>query len=162
MSIENIVIRSMSESDIDQVAELVVRLKSLNEELDPHFKVVPNIFEVVKEYLAKSIKDDKVVVLVAEDASNKVIAGIIRFELEDRVFYEPRLAAQITDFYVRPEYRRKGLGRILMDKAFEEAKRRGAGIVTAIYPADNSIADSFYNKLGFIELNKELYRPCSG
>ncbi|ADL18921.1 Putative acetyltransferase [Acidilobus saccharovorans 345-15] len=161
MSIENIVIRNMTEADIDQVAELVVRLKGLNEELDPHFKVVPNIYDVVKEYLARSLKDENTVVLVAEDTSNKVIAGIIRFVIEDRLFYEPRLKAQITDFYIRPQYRRKSLGKMLIDKTFEEARKRGAGIVTAIYPAGNSIADSFYTRLGFTELNKELYKPCS-
>lgn len=161
MSIENIVIRNMSEQDIDQVTELIVRLKSLNEELDPHFKVVSNIYDVVKEYLVRSLKDDKVVILVAEDSYSKLIAGVVRFELVDRLFYEPRVKAEITDLYIRPQYRRKRLGRMLIDKTFDEARKRGAGIVTVVYPAGNSIADSFYKSLSFLELNKELYKSCT-
>jgi len=47
---------------------------------------------------------------VAEDEGNRLIAGVIRFELVDRLFYEPRLQAVITDLYVRPQYRRRGSG----------------------------------------------------
>jgi len=160
LSLENIVVRRMSEGDLEAVAELIARLKSLNEELDPNFKVVEDLDKVVREYLERSLKSDRVVVLVAEDEGNRLIAGVVRFELVDRLFYEPRLQAVITDLYVRPQYRRKRLGRLLVEKALDEARRMGAGIVTVVYPAGNRIADSFYTKMGFVELNKELYRPC--
>ncbi len=160
MSIENIVIRRASEEDVDQVTELVARLKSLNEELDPNFKVVNYLDKAVREYVQQSLKDDRVVLLVAYDAAAKLVAGVIRFELIDRHFYEPKIKAEITDLYVRPQYRRKKLGVMLVQRAMEEARKLGAGIVTVVYPAGNSIADSFYRSLKFSELNKELYRPC--
>ena len=160
MSVENIVVRRATEEDVDQIAELIVRLKSLNEELDQHFKVSDDIDKVVREYVQQSLKDERVVVLVAYDAGSRTVAGVVRFELVDRLFYEPRLKAEITDLYVRPQYRRKHVGRMLIERVIEEARRMGAGIVTVVYPAGNAIADSFYRKLGFVELNKELYRPC--
>jgi ribosomal protein S18 acetylase RimI-like enzyme len=160
MSIERINIREINEKDLNQVVELIVRLKSVNEELDPNFKVVSNIYEVVTNYVKESINNDKVVLLVAEDENDKTIAGIIRFIIIDRLFYEPRIKAEITDFYVKPIYRRKKLGVMLLQKAIEYAKLKGAGILTAIYPSGNEIADSFYDKQGFIPLNKEKYKTC--
>ncbi|AFZ70029.1 acetyltransferase [Caldisphaera lagunensis DSM 15908] len=160
MSIEKINIREINENDLSQVVELVVRLKSVNEELDPNFKIVNNIYDVVSKYVKDSVNNENVVFLVAEDENEKTIAGIIRFIIIDRLFYEPRIKAEITDFYVKPIYRRKRLGAMLLQKAIEYAKLKGAGIVTAIYPAGNNIADSFYDKQGFISLNKEKYKSC--
>ncbi len=160
MSLESVVVRRMTESDLEEAAELVARLKSFNEELDPNFKVVDNLGDVVKDYLRRSLSSDKVAVLVAFDEGNKLMAGVARVELVDRLFYEPRLAGVITDLYVRPQYRRKRLGRLLIEKSIEEARRMGAGIVTVVYPAGNQIADSFYTRMGFVQLNKELYKPC--
>ena len=148
MSIERINIREINENDLNQVVELIVRLKSVNEELD------------VTNYVKESINNDKVVLLVAEDEIDKTIAGIIRFIIIDRLFYEPRIKAEITYFYVKPIYRRKKLGVTLLQKAIEYAKLKGAGIITAIYPAGNDIADNFYDKQGFIPLNKEKYKTC--
>ncbi len=160
MSIERINIRELNENDVSQVVELIVRLKSVNEELDPNFKVVNNIYDVVNKYVKDSINNENVVFLVAEDENEKTIAGIIRFIVIDRLFYEPRIKAEITDFYVKPIYRRKRLGVMLLQKAIEYAKLKGAGIITAIYPSGNDIADSFYDKQGFIPLNKEKYKSC--
>mgnify|MGYP001772766654 CR=1 FL=1 len=161
MSLESIVVRRMTEADIGEAVELIARLKSFNEELDPNFKVVDNLDEVVRDYLKKSLASEKVIVLAAVDEGNSVMAGVVRVEIVDRLFYEPRLAGVITDLYVRPQYRRKRLGRLLIEKAVDEARKQGAGIVTVVYPAGNQIADSFYTKMGFIQLNKELYKPCS-
>jgi len=61
LSLESIVVRRMSEGDLEAVAELIARLKSLNEELDPNFKVVEDLDKVVREYLERSLKSDRVV-----------------------------------------------------------------------------------------------------
>ncbi len=152
-------VREAVEADAEALAALVARLKSLNEELDPHFKVVGDLDKVALEYVKASIGSDKVILLVAEDAEAGEVAGLIRVELVDRVFYEPRVKAVITDIYVRPKYRRRRVGRLLLEKAAEEAARRGAGIITAVYPAGNVIAARFYQQMGFTRLQEEVYKP---
>lgn len=154
-----ITVRMAREEDSGEIASLIARLKSLNEELDPHFKVVGNIDEVARAYVEETLKSPNAFILVAEDAEGGVIAGIIRVEIVDRLFYEPRLKAVITDIYVRPRYRRKRVGVLLLERAAEEAKRRGAGIITAVYPANNVIAASFYERIGFTRLQEEVYKP---
>ncbi len=152
-------VREAQEGDVEAVARLVARLKQVNEELDPHFKTVRDLEEAARRYVEEAIASDSKRVLVAVDEDTGEIAGVIIIELQDRVFYEPRVKAVITDFYVVPRYRRRRVGSLLVDKAAEAAKAAGAGILTAVYPAGNNIAAAFYERRGFRPLQVEVYRP---
>jgi len=71
----SIYVREAVENDIATISELVARLKMLNEELDPHFKAVPNINEIAREYVEKAMQDENTKVLVAVDMATADIAG---------------------------------------------------------------------------------------
>ncbi len=152
-------VRYVTEEDVEAVAEMIARLKILNEELDPHFKVVDNLDEETKKYVKQSLINNNVVMLLAYDANTGEPIGVIRLELVDRIFYKPRIKAVITDIYVKPRYRRRRVATILLEKAKEEAKKRGAGIIAAVYPVNNIIAEAFYEKEGFKTLQVEKYLP---
>ena len=156
-----IVVREAETGDVSHVAELVARLKTLNEELDPHYKVVDNLLEVARAYAEEAIGDEKTRVLIALDEDAGEAAGILIYRLVDRRFYLPRIKAVITEFYVRPKYRRRRIGSLLLEKAIELARTDGAGMITAVYPAGNVLADSFYKARKFIELAVERYRPLA-
>jgi len=49
-------IRYAEKKDLDQIVELVVRLKKLNEEFDPLYIVREDIQEVAREYISKSFE----------------------------------------------------------------------------------------------------------
>lgn len=153
-----IIVREAKEQDVESVAEMVARLKVLNEELDPHFKVVDNLEEEARAYAREVITSEKHITLVAEDKKEAKPVGLIVAELQDRRFYKPRLKALITDFYVKPLYRRRRLGTLLLEKLVAEARKRGAGIVTAVFPANNKIAEEFYTSHGFRDLQTEKYK----
>ncbi len=152
-------VREATPEDVDQLARLVARLKELNEELDPHFKTVDNLEEQARKYVEEAVAADNRKVIVAADEETGEAVGLVILELQDRVFYEPRIKAVITDFYVLPRYRRRRVGTLLLEKAEEAAREAGAGIITAVYPAGNSIAASFYKGRGFRELQVEVYKP---
>lgn len=151
-------IREARGEDVESVAEMVARLKVLNEELDPNFKVVDNLEEEARRYAEEVIGSPDHIVLVAEDRAEGKTVGLIIAEVSDRRFYKPRKKALITDFYVKPLYRRRRLGTLLFEKLVTEARRRGAGIVTAIFPANNKIAEEFYTSHGFRDLQVEKYK----
>ncbi len=159
MAVASIVVRDAREEDVEQLAGLIARLKALNEELDPHFKVVDNLVEVAREYASEAVKNEKKRVIVAEDESTGEIVGLVVLSFEDRIFYVPRVKAVITDFYVLPRYRRKKVGSLLLEKALEAAAEGGAGIITVVYPAGNVIADQFYRSKKFSPFQVELYKP---
>ncbi|CCC82120.1 GNAT family N-acetyltransferase [Thermoproteus tenax] len=143
----NIVIRLALESDVDAVADLVARLKRLNGEFDPLLKPVDNILSVSKEYVKSKIASSTSVVLVAE-VDGKII-GVVIGDIEDRVFYEPRMAGVIREFYILPEYRRKGLGKRMLSEISDSLKRKGAQVIMADFPALNEIAIEFYKRMNF-------------
>ncbi len=154
-----IYVKEAAKEDSSIIADMIARLKMLNEELDPHFKTIRDLETAVREYVNKMIEDENSKILLALDADTSEAVGVLILRREDRVFYEPRIKAVITDFYVKPKYRRKRIGTLLLEKALEEAKEMGAGILTVVYPAGNTIADEFYKKAGFKELQIEKYKP---
>ncbi|MEZ0249038.1 MAG: GNAT family N-acetyltransferase [Thermoproteus sp.] len=143
----NIVIRAALESDVDAVADLIARLKRLNGEFDPLLKPVDDLVSASKDYAKSKISSPTSVVLVAE-IDGKVI-GVVVGDVEDRLFYEPRLAGVIREFYILPEFRRKGLGKRMMNEVIDALKRKGAQMIMADFPALNEIAVEFYKKLNF-------------
>jgi ribosomal protein S18 acetylase RimI-like enzyme len=154
----NVVVRKPLETEVDTLAELVARLKALNEELDPNYKTVGDLLDAARDYVAESLKSDDTILLVAEDTDIGKVVGIIRVEIRNRRFYEPRVKGVITDLYVHPSYRRKKVGALLIDKVIEELRSKGIDMLTAIYPVNNIIAREFYGSLGFTSLDVEVYK----
>ncbi|MFP3169425.1 MAG: GNAT family N-acetyltransferase [Thermoproteus sp.] len=143
----NIVIRAALESDVDALADLIARLKRLNGEFDPLLKPAENLLAASKEYVKSKISSPSSVVLVAEVDGRAV--GVIVGDVEDRLFYEPRMAGIIREFYVLPEFRRKGLGKRMMSEAMDALRRKGAQMIMADFPALNEISIEFYKKMNF-------------
>ncbi len=84
--------------------------------------------------------------VVAED--NGKVVGFIKADIRERTFYEPRMEGNIVEFYLLPEYRRRGVGANLLDYTVKLLKEK-AEIITAEFPTLNEIAVEFYTKLGF-------------
>ncbi len=152
-------VRRASEADVEGLVKLIARLKELNSELDPQFLPGEDLEANVRSYVEESLKRDNVVFLVAEDEAEGRLVGVLRLEVVDRRFYKPRYKAVITDLYVHPTYRGKRIGKLLIERAAEEARARGAGLLTVVYPVGNVIADRFYDRMGFRDLQKERYLP---
>jgi ribosomal protein S18 acetylase RimI-like enzyme len=145
--VKDIVVREATREDVQQAVELIVRMKRLNGEFDPMFRVVDSISERALQYLTNSLGSESSIVWVA--VTGKRVVGILRAELKSRIFYEPEMEGLITDFYILPEARRKALGNEMIQAASKKLKERGAQIVTAEFPAQNEIAAKFYSKRGF-------------
>jgi ribosomal protein S18 acetylase RimI-like enzyme len=145
--LEELEIREAGSEDVEQAAELIVRMKRLNGEFDPLFKVVDDAQQRAVEYLSASMGGGDRFVLVA--ARGKKVFGVLRAEVKDRLFYIPSKEGDITDFYILPEVRRKDVGREIVDRASQKLKAMGAEIIVAEFPAQNAIAVRFYSKRGF-------------
>jgi ribosomal protein S18 acetylase RimI-like enzyme len=145
--VEQVVIREAGKTDVGQAADLMVRMKKLNGEFDPLFKVVRDAEGRATKYLNESIASKDCLVLVAE--LDKKIIGFLRAEVKNRLFYEPVKEGVITDFYILPEGRRKSLGNEILNRASKKLKQMGAAMILVEFPAQNEIAVRFYVKSGF-------------
>jgi len=142
-----VVIRPARKEDLDAITQLIVRLKRLNAEFDPLLEVAPEIVEVSRKYVENALESPSSVLLVAVEGDK--IVGVFKGDVEDRIFYKPRYAGVIREFYILPEYRRKGIGKRLMMEGIELLRKKGAELIMASFPALNEIAVNFYKKMNF-------------
>jgi ribosomal protein S18 acetylase RimI-like enzyme len=146
----NISVRTAKDEDLSRLTDLVSRLKRLNGEFDPLMAPVDNLEEEARKYLQSTMKDSNSIVLVLEDGGN--VEGVLIAKIIDRYFYSPRKVGQITDVYLMPEYRRRGMGYRIVDEAEKLLRSKGAEMISAEFPMKNVIAEGFYRKLGFREI----------
>lgn len=148
---KKIEIRKATEQDTNGILEMIKRLKKLNEEFDTRFTVSPELEKRAGKHIGDAIRDtDHYILLVA--VANGEIAGFVKIDVIERIFYTPDREGRITEFYVMPEYRRKGLGKILLERAYLSMHNRKIGLITAEFPSLNLIALNFYRKDGFKDL----------
>jgi ribosomal protein S18 acetylase RimI-like enzyme len=145
-----IVIREIRKDEPAKAAQLIARLKRLNGEFDPLLKTTDSLEEEARKVVEKATNNADSLILVALSGSK--IVGIVKGEIKDRMFYDPRKEGAIDEFYILPEYRRGSLGRDLLSSVTEKLKAKGAELITAEFPSQNEIAKRFYTKLGFRSL----------
>jgi len=144
---QKISIREAVLEDVPDIARLVGRLKRLHEEFDSLLKVREDIETASREYIEKALKEGSGIILVAH--IGKKIIGMIKGSLIDRVFFDPRLVGMLEEFYILPEYRRRGVGQTLLDEMLKRLREKGVEIITAEAPAKNMLAANFYDRLSF-------------
>jgi len=154
-------LRPAREADIPAVVPLVLRLKRLNEEFDPLLKVRDDAEPHAAEILRAHVADPKAVLLVAEGRGpdRDKIVGFVRAVVRERPFYTPQNEGVILEIYLLPLYRRHGAGEYLLRETSAALKAKGAGVVTAEFPAQNEIAVRFYAKRGFRPATSIHARP---
>lgn len=144
---DEVSIRLAEQRDIDQLVEVIVRQKRLNEEFDPLLSVSPALVENARRYIEEAINSQRSVLLVA--VRGEKVVGLLKADVVERVFYEPPLEGIIREFYIMPEYRRRGLGKEMLSTATKHLKEKGARLITAEFPSQHKIAVAFYEDLGF-------------
>jgi len=144
-------LRPARATDVPALVGLLLRLKRLNEEFDPLLKVRDDAEKQARAVLEANLGDPKAVVLAAEGvgAEKEKVVGFVRALVRERPFYSPEWEGIIVDIYLLPLYRRRGVGEYLLRETTAALKAKGAGVVTAEFPAQNEIASRFYAKRGF-------------
>jgi ribosomal protein S18 acetylase RimI-like enzyme len=89
---------------------------------------------------------DEARILVAEE--DEKVVGVITFWLRPRLNWTT-LEGWISDLYVHPAHRRRGIGRQLVDACVAEAKRRGCHCVALESPHGSDEAHQLAEAYGF-------------
>ena len=148
---DKIVVREMLAADMDGSVDLILRLKKLNGEFDSIFVVSDKAKKDAEDRLKEAVKNPERHISLLAERGGKIL-GVMLINILDRCYYLPEKEARITDFYIMPEFRRSGAGKMLISRSYEELKKRKISIITAEFPSQNLIALRFYKSLGYREI----------
>jgi ribosomal protein S18 acetylase RimI-like enzyme len=148
-----------TESLVSQIVELWKEFWDYHQKMDPQFFVMsedgPSKFE---EYLRGLIKPDDAQVLVALDQGQIVAYSIAQILKRPPIAKYPAYGF-ISDLCVKSEYRRKGLGKQILDKILEWFKSRQIDRIELTVLAKNQIGYSFWKKQGFEIFLHRMFLP---
>lgn len=140
-------IRAATDADHDLLHEL---WKEFDSELD-HESYLRETWEEAWEDLSVTVREG--VALIAEEEGRAL--GFIFCVLGDR----GRQTAHVTDIYVRPEARGRGIGRALLAELVEPARATGLGHVSLEVLMRNADARRLYERLGFAPVDMFMVAP---
>jgi len=116
----------------------------------------PGEEEIYRKEAEVYFKRGDVIFLALEGAKT---AGFIRVSSREGCFW-------VEEIYVRPEFRGKGIGRALVERAEEEVKKHDSSLYLLVLPQDKD-AIGFWKRLGYdvintVELVKDLKETPRG
>ena len=112
--------------------------------------------EAGEKYFKELVNDQKSLCIVAETDSGELVGYLAA---SPKPFgYRKSKYIEVDNMGVIPEYRSKGLGKELMDKAVEWAKENGFQKVYVCSYFENDKAIKFYEKCGYKKIDVSLER----
>lgn len=141
-------IRKATPSDIDKLVQLRLLLQQHCEESNP---MIWHMTEEGKTILKQRVQNELSInnshVLIAE--MNGEIIGSAHGEITHRTDYTPKTVGSISTVYVVREFRKRGVGALLVKQLCELFDAEGVEDVTLRYIIGNKEAEAFWRKLGF-------------
>ncbi len=143
-------------------------LADLNKEVQEHHnKMYPEIFRpYVKEEIERAIKKmlagreaKAFVAYEGDEPAGYALVFISRFN--QNAFQVARSAMQVDQFAVLEKFRRKGVGKKLMEHLLDLAKKEKLGRVDLNHWEKNEEARGFFGKEGFQYYNSRMYKEIS-
>jgi GNAT superfamily N-acetyltransferase len=129
-----------SAADLPQLVELLGILFTQEAELSPDPEKQRGALEIILADPSRAR------IFVAREAGKVIAMAALHFTTSTA---EGGKVAGLEDCVVRPEYRRKGVGKALLEHVIEQARAEGALRVMLLTDADNARAQALYRKMGF-------------
>ena len=140
-------IRRATSRDIGGILPIWGELADFHSALDPAFRPAPQWAREYATYLRALLARDDALAVVARDG-DRIVGYAVGRITSMPAFFAQRQRGYIHDVYVRPEYRRRGIGRRLVAEILTWLRRRGVTLVELTVAARNE-ALPFWEKLGF-------------
>ncbi len=141
-------IRRATARDIRAILPVWGELASYHAALDPAFTPSADWPREYGIYLRTLIgRDDALAVVARED--DEVIGYAVGRITNLPPFFQQRYRGYIHDVYTKEAFRRRGIGRKLVDELFAWFRHRGVTVVELTVAANNADALPFWRRLGF-------------
>lgn len=107
----------------------------------------PSDLAGARAYLLERLAAEESTVFMAVDDSGAGLGFVQLYPTFSSV--SMRAVWVLYDLYVRPEARRQGIGRALMERAHQHARETGAGSISLATAVDNLPGQALYESLGY-------------
>jgi ribosomal protein S18 acetylase RimI-like enzyme len=145
-----LLIREYQERDAAALHECIIALQEYERALDPRLRPGLEMVEAYWEHLLARCREAQGHVFVAEvDGSVVGFVGVLTREAFTQLDEPPGTYALISDLAVLAEYRRRGIGRQLLERAEACARATGATHLRIGVMAANSAARDLYLAVQF-------------
>ncbi|RQH03067.1 GNAT family N-acetyltransferase [Natrarchaeobius oligotrophus] len=148
-----VTIERATADDVDAVARLWVRLARDQRAYDSYVLAEENR-ATMRETLAAYRLEDGLLVARADGS----IAGFASFSVERGALELDGTRATLSNLYVEPSYRDRGIGATLLEAVEESLAGRGIDVLTLEVMADNDAARRFYRRRGYETFRVAMHR----
>jgi len=150
--------RNATVDDLDSLVTLWCESSSYHEEIESRFKFAADAAEWTKKYFSNQLLKDEVTFFVAIDTDS--IIGFIEAQMMEKPpVHAQRRIGYIGSLYVRPKYRRTGIGSQLWFLARDWLITKNASKFQLSVAVKNPDGIKFWKRLGFKELMFQMERP---
>lgn len=139
------IIREATKDDFDQLLDLSFQLEVNHSELEGEKPNPDELKKKISRNLMKYMNEKTERFFVAEDGGHLV--GFVDGEVSKSLSG----IGWVGNLYVKPEFRKQGLGTKLMEKITQWLKNQGVKVVEFTVHEKNQEALSFYRNLGYQE-----------
>ncbi|WP_247000213.1 GNAT family N-acetyltransferase [Halosolutus gelatinilyticus] len=137
-------IEPATRADLDAIAELWVRLARSQRDHGSYVRAGANR-TAMRDTLAAHLHTGGLLVARADDD----LVGFATFSIERGSLELDATRGLLSNLYVEPDYRDRGIGAALLEVAEEKLADRGAEVVILEAMADNEAARRFYRDRGY-------------
>lgn len=145
-------------TDLKQLLPLVEAFAQEQQAQVPVNELAENFMDFARSGVAQALEHPAAVVMVAEETEGKpqIIGYSVGMLQEPPAIFKPEMYTFISDLFVAPEHRRKGVGTALAQRVAGWGYTKGAFRHSLIIPV-GSPALGLYEKLGFKPIQTMLY-----
>jgi ribosomal protein S18 acetylase RimI-like enzyme len=145
--------------DVPSVLLLWAAMVEENARLDPRLALHPDAREHMARSIAGWVEDSTRIVLVAEESPRLIVGFAAASVGPGGGIQGPDRVGQVTDCFVAPPRRRRGIARRLATRLLDLLAERGAETVRLQVSAHNAGSFAFWSSLGYEPLEDVLERP---
>jgi GNAT superfamily N-acetyltransferase len=145
--------------EIDRVAALWALITEHHAALDPLFRMRRGLVAEgeLRELLRALHRDPDAEILVYDRNGTPEGLCIVRIDRAPPILEETE-RAEITDLGVRPDYRRRGVARRLVEEAQAWVRDRGVGRIEIQVATGNPEGQAFWRAVGYSDLMDVLHK----
>jgi len=145
----DIVVRDAKPSDIEKLVELRLSLQRHIEASNPMiWRITAEGLGLIEQGLEEAMRADHDRMVVATTKNGEVI-GFAHGQVSQRTDYRPNVVGTISKIYVQREFRRRGVGRRLVEGLCQFFRMKNVEEVTLRFVIGNREAEEFWRGLGF-------------